>query len=236
MSPVPHGHAGDEYDAVMGAQRSDRRVRTAFRERILRLVEPGSLIFDFGSGTGLDAKFYADQGYRVYAYDVDPPMCESFRQRCAEELRQGAVVLFEGSYREFRDGAIHARPSAVDAITANFAPLSLIDEPTELFEIFHVMMKRGGRAFISVLNPYFLGDMRYGWWWSNAPGFVRRGQFAVPGEQGSIHRRSLHRWRSAAAPLFTLEGVFPGFPAAGTGLRHLSLSVSRFMFLQYRKC
>jgi SAM-dependent methyltransferase len=223
---------GAQYVRHITRRSSDRRARAAFQCLARSLVPPGARLLDFGCGTGLDATVYAQQGFHVTAYDVDVNMREYFAQVCRAPLASGHIVLEGGTYAEFltRCGA-----QRVELITANFAPLNLIADLTPLFAAFHARTQPGARVLASVLSPFFLGDLRYPWWWRNLVPLLRRGCYAVSGAQASIVRRTPAEFARRAAPYFTLERVFRGLPARldVPAPARLRLMTSRFMFLQF---
>ena len=238
---------GAAYVAQISARESDRRARSAFQQLVLRIVQPGGALFDFGAGPGIDARFFAQSGYTVEAYDVDPQMREFFQAHCREFIEAGRITIDRGSYREFlaNDGVERGR--GVDLVTSNFAPLNLIDDLHELFAKFHALTGPDGRVLASVLSPYFVGDLKYGWRWRNSLRLWRDGRFSVRGAQAPIVRRRIADFAAQSAPYFTLKRVFRGLPpskerhAAGvdpTG-RPLSsalhVSTSQFMFLLFEK-
>ncbi len=236
---------GAQYVAQITARESDRGARAAFRELVLTLARPGATLFDFGAGTGLDARFYAERGYRVRAYDIDPEMREYFTAHCRELLGAGRVQLEGGSYPDFlARGRCHGE-RAVDLVVANFAPLNLVADLRELFAAFAGLTCPDGRVLASVLSPYYFGDLRYRWWWRNLLPLLREGHFAVPGAQAPIIRRRPTDFAAHSAPHFVLERVFRGLPAArwrhtpgnapGAGGSWLSLTTCRYMFLLFAK-
>lgn len=236
---------GAEYVSALTSRASDRRARAAFRARALERVPPGGLIYDFGAGPGLDARYYAERGRRVDAYDVEPQMRAYFADYCADLIAGGQVTLHGGTYAEFlAGGAPDGR--AVDLVTANFAPLNLIDDLSEVFQVFARLTHRDGGVLASVLSPYFVGDLKYGWWWRNLAQLARRGRFAVEGTQARIWRRSLADFAAASSPYFVLERVFAGTsPGSGQAdvagvpatrrTAWLAGTRSRFIFLLFRK-
>ncbi|GAC1672304.1 MAG: hypothetical protein NVS9B2_19970 [Steroidobacteraceae bacterium] len=231
--------AGATYVEQITASASDRRARAAFQSLLLSIARPGDALFDFGCGTGMDARFYAERGFRVAAYDVDAEMCGFFAAHCRDLIEAGRVTLERGDYRDFlaRNGA--AGLNCVDVVTSNFAPLNLIDDVQELFAKFHAITAPDGLVLASVLSPCFVGDLKYGWWWRNSLRLWRCGNFSVPGAQAPIVRRSLADFAARSAPYFTLTRVFQD--AAGDGLRadslaaRLRVSTCRFMFLLFEK-
>ena len=48
---------------------------TETQDAFLQLLQPGSLILDFGCGSGRDTKYFMDQGYQVDAVDGSEEMC-----------------------------------------------------------------------------------------------------------------------------------------------------------------
>jgi SAM-dependent methyltransferase len=242
----PRVITGAQYVQQITALESDRRARSAFQNLVLSLAPRGGALFDFGSGTGMDARFYAARGFTVAAYDSDPRMCEFFAEHCRDLIDAGRVTLERGDYRDF---LARASAHSIDLITSNFAPLNLIDDLQAVFAKFHMLTAPGGRVLASVLSPYFIGDMKYGWWWRNSLRLRREGHFSVPGAQAPIVRRLIGNFAARSAPYFTLKRVFRGLPTArnpdvagfdaGQGGRALCaglrLSTCQFMFLLFEK-
>jgi SAM-dependent methyltransferase len=236
---------GAEYVEQITALESDRRARAAFQDLVLRLAPPGGALFEFGSGTGMDARFYAEHGLTVAAYDVDPEMCEFFAAHCRNLIDSGRVSLDRGEYRDFLDSRSAGGIGSIDLVTSNFAPLNLIANLRELFAKFHALTRPGGRVLASVLSPYFLGDLKYAWWWRNSLRLWRDGHYAVPGAQVPIVRRRLADFAAQSAPYFTLKRIYRGLPAstrrdaegidvsAGARCAALRMSSCQFMFLLF---
>src|SRR5260370_9589089 len=70
--------AGAEYFRQITSLEPDRRTRAAFQDLVLRVAPPGAVLFDFGAGPGIDARFFAECGFTVGAYDVDRRMVDLF--------------------------------------------------------------------------------------------------------------------------------------------------------------
>lgn len=239
-------HAGAEYVRAMQQDESDRRARETFQSLALAQVPPGGTIFDFGAGAGIDAQFLAARGLSVRVYDNDPCMRRYLAQACRDAIEAGRIIPETGGYAEFL-----ARPPDLDApgadlVIANFAPLNLIEDLPALFARLHALTVPGGRLLASVLSPYYLDDLRYGWRWRGMIGQWRTGRLIVPGARGKIIRRRVAVLAAECAPWFRLERVFRGLPprnaeeAAGIDWARssrtawLRLTRCRFMFLLFR--
>jgi SAM-dependent methyltransferase len=229
---------GAEYVAALEARPSDRESRRAFQALALSLAGPAATIFDFGCGPGIDARCYAERGLRVGAYDVDRDMCAYFRIHCAAGLRNGEIVLLKDGYEDFLSAQPDSFAGEVDLVTANFAPFNLAPDPRALFARLARLLVPGGRVLASVLNPLHAGDWHRGWWWSNLPRLLWRGQYEVPGAQVPITRYTPYRLLALAGSRFILEaayadhadgaGVPARLPRSGFALN------SRYLFLQFR--
>jgi 2-polyprenyl-3-methyl-5-hydroxy-6-metoxy-1,4-benzoquinol methylase len=153
-------HTGAVYFQRITALEVNRRVRSTFQNLVLGLAPPGARLFDFGAGPGIDARFFAERGFKVEAYDVDPRMCEFFATHCREFIDSGSVTLDCSTYREFLARKTPAGGGAAELVISNFAPLNQVDELPELFAKFHALTTPRGRLLLSVLTPYYLGDMK----------------------------------------------------------------------------
>ena len=230
--------AGAEYVRQISAQESDRRTRSAFRDLVLGIAPPGAKLFDFGAGPGIDARFFAELGFKVDAYDVDPRMREFFADHCRDLIDAGRVTLDGGSYRDFLTRRTANGHRCADLIISNFAPLNLVDDLRQLFGKFDALTSPKGKVLASVLNPHFIGDMRSRLWWRGAPRLWRDGELFLPGPQAPYHRRLLRYFRIVSAPHFRQSRVFD---CNGMDLRRdsrfgwLRIARSRYVFLLFEK-
>jgi SAM-dependent methyltransferase len=220
---VQHTTAGAQYVRQITAQQSDRSTRSAFRDLVLGIAPSGAVLFDFGAGPGIDSRFFAEHGFTIDAYEVDPRMREFFVDHCRDLIDLGRVRLDASAYRDFLTHRPADNTRRADLVIANFAPLNLVDDLRELFEKFHALTAPGGRVLASVLNPCFIGDMRLRSWWRGAPRLWRDGELFLPGPQAPHYRRMPGKFREASAPHFRLSRVFRGLP------------LNRYMFLLFEK-
>ena len=239
--------AGAEYVSQITAQVSDRRTRAAFRDLVLSIAPPGSRLFDFGAGPGIDARFFAERGFTIDAYDIDPRMREFFAGHCQDLIDSGRVTLDGRAYREFLTRSTADSSRRADLVISNFAPLNLVDDLRPLFGKFHTLTGPKSKVLASVLSPCFIGDMRSRLWWRGAPRLWRAGELFLPGPQAPYYRRLLNHFRAVSAPHFQLSRVFPGRPpfpgghSNGIDLERdgrfawLHIARCRYMFLLFEK-
>jgi SAM-dependent methyltransferase len=247
LDKLAHTHTGEAYFKHIISLESDRRARAAFHDCVLRTAPRGGALFDFGAGPGIDARFFAELGFTVDAYDVDPAMCEFFAEHCRDLIEEGCVTLQRGSYADFLTRQAPRTGRRADLIISNFAPLNLVDDLAELFSKFHALTTPSGQVLASVINPYCWDDMKYRWWWRKLPSLWRSGYYLMPGPQAPHLRRGLADFAAQSLPYFSLTHIFRGLPersgrsSEGMGVvsarryAWLHLRRARFMFLLFGK-
>jgi SAM-dependent methyltransferase len=239
-------HTGAVYFKRITALESSRRSRSAFQDLVLRIAPPGAALFDFGAGPGMDAHFFAERGFTVDAYDNDPKMREFFSTHCRDFIDSGRITLQCCDYQEFLDSASSTRP--IDLVISNFAPLNQVEDLRPLFAKFHALTAPGGKLLVSVLSPYFIGDMMFRGWWRNALRLWRERHVFVPGVRAPPHtRRRLADFAELSAPHFRLTRAFRGLPPIwrrdsagvrvdrGGSYAWLPTATSRFVFLLFER-
>lgn len=207
-------HTGEQYHEFMLASSRDRLVRDRFQKLALDLLPAGAAVLDFGAGTGIDAKVYAANGHLTFVHEPSQAMSEYLAQYCRDEITRKTIVTV-------------ASPLSckVQAVTANFAVLNHFADHALLFAGLSRVVQQGGFVLANMLNPYYLGDARYGWWRENVINLVRRGHYAIASES-RIHRFAPRVVAQAAAPHFQLQRLIP---------RGFGLAAQPCMFLLFRR-
>jgi SAM-dependent methyltransferase len=207
-------HTGEQYHKFILASRRDQVVRDRFQKIALDLLPAGADVLDFGAGTGIDAKVYVAKGHQTFVYDPSEAMCDYLAQYCRDEIARKTMITVASPLT-----------CKVQAVTANFAVLNHFADHTLLFEELSRVVDQGGFVLANMLNPFYLGDARYGWWRANVINLVRRGHYAIESES-LIHRFTPGVVARAAAPYFRLERLIP---------RGFGLATDPYMFLQFRR-
>jgi SAM-dependent methyltransferase len=207
-------HTGEQYHKFILASPRDRVVRDRFQKMALDLLPAGADVLDFGAGTGIDAKAYAATGHPTFVYEPAEAMREYLLQYCRDEIARGTLIAVASPLT-----------CKVQAVTANFAVLNHFADHALLFEELSQVVHQGGFVLANMLNPYYLGDARYGWWRANVMNLVRHGHYAIASES-SIHRFAPRVVARAAAPYFRLERLIP---------RGFGWATDLYMFLLFRR-
>jgi SAM-dependent methyltransferase len=187
------------YDSMLSRFPGDLWVREAFQDLVTQTVPRGSLLLDFGCGTGTDAIWYAQHGHRVLAYDYSSGMMQQLRSKCAQEIERGALIPYEGSWSSFaKEAAPQGRPIA---ILANFAVLNCIHDLRSLFDDWAAVVDPSGWAIVSVLNLLYWKEFTRLSRWTSHQRDVR----ATQSERDmDTYLHSVREITSAAAPKFKI--------------------------------
>lgn len=132
--------AADGYDGAFG------QVTTHFAPCLLRAaqLEPGMRILDIATGTGLVAKAALDvigSGGHVTAADLSPAMADKARTRLGNS-ENASVAVEDGQALSFPN-------ESFDAVVCSLGLMFFPDPQRGLAE-FHRVLRRGGRAAVSV--------------------------------------------------------------------------------------
>lgn len=74
-----------EYDAFGDNHINLARMRRKVYDHVLRFLRPTDRILELNAGTGLDAAFFARQGYAVHAIDIAPGMLDHLADKIAQQ-------------------------------------------------------------------------------------------------------------------------------------------------------
>jgi SAM-dependent methyltransferase len=190
------------YDQQMDATPATRWVRGAFRQLVTETVASGSLLLDFGCGTGVDSVWLAARGYRVIAHDSSAGMIAQLRLKGHDAVASGKVLPSHGSLFELR--AELARHPPLDAVISNFAVLNLIEKPALVFAELAPHVRSAGHLIVSVQNPIFWKDLKTRVVWLAWLRSLGRDAIHIRGRDTELYRHWVSALRRMARPQFTL--------------------------------
>jgi 2-polyprenyl-3-methyl-5-hydroxy-6-metoxy-1,4-benzoquinol methylase len=172
----------ERYDVALAQNNANEVVRVAFQKLVQTHVSAGSLLMDFGCGTGTDALAYIRMGYPVLAYDNSPGMMATLEKKGHAEIANGTLVVARGRYEETLEH-IQDLPRPM-AVVSNFAVLNQIENVGEWLKAMAADIESGGWIIVSVLNPTYWWDMGRKWWWRGLRGGWGKGYIEYPTPDG----------------------------------------------------
>lgn len=136
-------------DATIRYKRQRVRVHTE------NFLTPGAHILELNAGTGEDAIYFAQKGYRVHATDISEGMQEILRNKVAELELRDRVTHEICSYTRLEQ-LQHQGP--YDHIFSNFAGLNCTDKLDKVLGSFNYLVKPGGTVTLVVLPKFCLWE------------------------------------------------------------------------------
>lgn len=146
-----------DFDHRFGAWRSVAAQRRAVRAYLSRVLPQGARVLEIGGGTGEDALWMAQQGYRVTLTDAAPAMVEQARAKLARHGGQAHVAAAE-SLAQFAES--HLKDNApFDAVFSNFAPLNCVADLGLVGAALARLVRPGGAALLVLFGTFCPGEM-----------------------------------------------------------------------------
>ena len=172
---TPPGRIRIEVNAGLAFGTGSHETTRLCLEAIERHLEPGMIVCDIGTGSGILAEAAAKLGAgRVYACDTDPEAVAAARENFA---RAGVdVALSHGSAELFPD-------NAADLVVANISPAWIADLADDWVRV----LKRDGMA---ILSGFEAGDV------ARVSAALEAGGARVDGEYGEREWRMLEITRA----------------------------------------
>ncbi len=137
-----------EYDGDLGNNALVQRMRKRMMDAVQRNASPGNHLLDLGCGTGLDAEYLAQAGYRITAMDWSPQMVRRTQKRIEEAgLRAKVEVRHLGFHQ-----SSELQSEVFDGIYSDLGALNcaanIDDVAASLFRI----LKPNGKLIASVIG------------------------------------------------------------------------------------
>jgi SAM-dependent methyltransferase len=146
------------FDARFGAWESVSAQRRAVRAELQRHFPIGGRVLEIGGGTGEDATYLAQRGYKVLLTDPSPMMV-SLAEKKLIPLGSSAAVAAGEEMDEFAERYLSAANTQFDGAFSNFAPLNCIADLTPVARGLSRLIKPGGVAMLVVFGTYCPGEM-----------------------------------------------------------------------------
>jgi SAM-dependent methyltransferase len=137
-----------EYDALA----ESHPIVVWMRQRIRALVEaqlaPGGSILEINAGSGIDAAYFASQGFRVHATDIAPGMLTALADKAAQPQLAGRFTCAPLSFAELRN--VEGGP--YDLVFSNLGGLNCTDDLAAVARQLPAVLKPGS-AIVWVIMP-----------------------------------------------------------------------------------
>ena len=150
--------AASTFDARFGEWRSVAAQRTAVREALAKAFPPRSAILEIGAGTGEDALWLAQRGFKVFSTDAAPTMVETARRKLAPFGLRAETVAAE-ELEHFAARILGGAASRFDGAFSNFACLNCVDDLSPVARGLSRLLSPGNIAALVLFGNFAPGEI-----------------------------------------------------------------------------
>jgi ubiquinone/menaquinone biosynthesis C-methylase UbiE len=130
-----------------------KRKRT--RHAVLKNLKPGARILELNAGTGEDAIYFAQKGFKVHATDISDGMLKKLAEK-VEGLPFANNISFEKC--SFNELHLLKNLGPFDHIFSNFGGLNCTDRLDLVLESFNQLLAPGGSFTLVIIPPFCLWE------------------------------------------------------------------------------
>lgn len=147
----------DTIDATAVQNPINSWMRKTSRRELLAKFPAGSALVEIGCGTGADAVFLAERGYRIAAFDISDRMVELARERVAVRGLERTVRVWRGRLCDVAEELARSPWSPFDGAYANFS-LAYEESLRGVAQIVRDLLKPGGWFVFTVPNKLCISE------------------------------------------------------------------------------
>jgi ubiquinone/menaquinone biosynthesis C-methylase UbiE len=143
------------FDEIYSSNTIVNYKRRRVREHVLRYLALSGSILELNSGTGEDAVFFAQKGYKVHATDISTGMQQELARKVGEN---GLKALVSNELCSFTQLNKLKNKGPYDLIFSNFAGLNCTGELGKVLASFSSLLKPCGQVTLVVLPKFCLWE------------------------------------------------------------------------------
>ncbi len=143
------------FDELYSADRIVQYKRERVRAHVLQYAKPNGKMLELNAGTGEDAIYFAEQGYRVHATDISTGMQTVLKQKVINHHLSERITNEICSYTEL--GTLIDK-GPYDHIFSNFAGLNCTDQLDKVLASFAPLLEEKGVVTLVVLPEFCLWE------------------------------------------------------------------------------
>jgi SAM-dependent methyltransferase len=124
-------------------------MRQQVMKHVLKYLRPNDKILELNSGTGIDAEFFAKNGFTVHCTDLSDGMVEQMKKKFSSGNFADKVTVQQCSYTELDK----IGNKKFDFIFSNFGGLNCIPDLRETTKFYPFLLNKYGRVCLVILPP-----------------------------------------------------------------------------------
>jgi SAM-dependent methyltransferase len=124
-------------------------MRQQVMKHVLKYLRPNDKILELNSGTGIDAEFFAKNGFTVHCTDLSDGMVEQMKKKFSSGNFADKITVQQCSYTELDK----IGNKKFDFIFSNFGGLNCIPDLRETTKFYPFLLNKYGRVCLVILPP-----------------------------------------------------------------------------------
>lgn len=137
------------YDAYGASNAVITWSRGLVRETALRYLRPGDAILEVNAGTGADAAWFVERGFRVHATDIAGGMLDAIRVKAAASAAPERFTVQRCSFTDLDD----VTGGPYDLVFSNFGGLNCVPDMRLVTRGLRGVLRPGGHVVAVVMPP-----------------------------------------------------------------------------------
>ena len=129
--------------------------RKRVRDHVLSFMSPGASLLELNCGTGEDALFFAQRGFRVHATDVSEAMLHRLEEKSRQVSSSENITTEICSFNHL-EALVNKGP--FDLIFSNFGGLNCTSELNKVLHSFAPLLKPGGYVTLVIIPKFCLWE------------------------------------------------------------------------------
>lgn len=125
-------------------------MRQRVREHILSFLRPGDSILELNAGTGIDAVFFAQQGFMVHATDNASGMLKTLEQKISSLHLEEKITAEQCSFNHLEK----LKNKKFDYIFSNFGGLNCAEHIEKVINQFEQLLHPNGKVTLVMMPPF----------------------------------------------------------------------------------
>jgi ubiquinone/menaquinone biosynthesis C-methylase UbiE len=143
------------FDVLYGRDAIIRYKRSRVRAHILSRLKGGDTLLELNCGTGEDALYFAERGFRVHATDLSPAMLQVLREKQSIRPAGSRVTTEACSFTRLNE---LSQKGPYDHLFSNFGGLNCTGELDRVLQALHPLVKPGGYVTLVIISRFCLWE------------------------------------------------------------------------------
>lgn len=144
----------DKYDDFIENNENLARMRKRVYEFVTSRLPKDARILDLACGTGTDAVWFAQRGYKVHGVDISGEMLKRASQKANELGLQDRLTFEQMSYTDLKNSDL----GPFDLTFSNFGGLNCVADLSLVAESVRPLMKPNARVIWAIMPPFCLWE------------------------------------------------------------------------------